>query len=126
MYMHALRIVVCCVNGSARNKDQKLVGRFLKIGYFIGYLLLCCSIENVWEIWPIKIVFGRPNAEIGRKMASGRLLFLALKWRPRMAAMERGMMTQRASVLRTFITSLLHESAEQKAGRPRKYEGSWS
>ena len=22
---------------SARNKDQKLVGRFLKIGYFIGY-----------------------------------------------------------------------------------------
>ena len=23
-------------NTSARNKDQKLVGRFLKIGYFIG------------------------------------------------------------------------------------------
>ena len=22
---------------SARNKDQKLVGRFLKMGYFIGY-----------------------------------------------------------------------------------------
>ena len=27
---------------------------------------------------PIKIDFGRPNAEIGWKMASGRLLFLAL------------------------------------------------
>ena len=25
--------------------------------------------------------FGRPNAEIGRKMASGRLLFLALYYR---------------------------------------------
>ena len=24
---------------SARNKDQKLVGRFLKIGYFIGYYI---------------------------------------------------------------------------------------
>ena len=41
-------------------------------------LLHCCSIENVWEIWPIKIDFGRPHAEIGRKMANGRLLFLAL------------------------------------------------
>ena len=29
-------------------------------------------------MWPIKIDFGRPNAEIGRKMASGQLLFLAL------------------------------------------------
>ena len=25
----------------------------------------------------------------------------------------------------TFITSLLCESAKQKAGSPRKYEGSW-
>ena len=41
-------------------------------------LLHCCSIENVWEIWPIKIDFGWLNAEIGRKMANGRLLFLAL------------------------------------------------
>ena len=31
-----------------------------------------------WEIWPIKIDFGRPNAEIGWKMANGQLLFLAL------------------------------------------------
>ena len=41
-------------------------------------LIHCCPIENIWEIWPIKIDFGRPNAEIGWKMASGRLLFLAL------------------------------------------------
>ena len=40
-------------------------------------LLHCCTIENVWEIWPIKIDFGWPNAEIGRKIASGQLLFLA-------------------------------------------------
>ena len=25
----------------------------------------------------------------------------------------------------TFIASLLHESAEQKGGRPMKYKGSW-
>ena len=25
------------LNNSARNEDQKLAGRFLKIGYFIGY-----------------------------------------------------------------------------------------
>ena len=41
-------------------------------------VLYCCPIENVGEIWPIKIVFGRPNAEIDWKMANGRLLFLAL------------------------------------------------
>ena len=41
-------------------------------------LLHCYPIENVWEVRPIKIDFGRPNAEIGQKMASGRLLFLAL------------------------------------------------
>ena len=46
----------------------------------IGRLLLyCCPIENIWEIWPIKIDFGRPNAEIGRKMANGQQLFLALE-----------------------------------------------
>ena len=63
---------------SARNKDQKLVGRFLKIGYFYR-LLIYCSIENVQEIWPTKMDFGRPNAEIDRKMAKGQLLFLALE-----------------------------------------------
>ena len=47
------------------------------------------------------------------------------KWQLRMEAMECGMVTQRAAVLRTFIASSVHESAEQKAGRPRKYEGSW-
>ena len=41
-------------------------------------LLHCYSIDNVWEIWPIKIDFGRPNAEIGWEMANGLLLFLAL------------------------------------------------
>ena len=65
-------------NNSARNKDQKLVGRFLKIGYFYR-LLIYCSIENVQEIWPTKMDFGQPNAEIGWKMANGQLLFLALQ-----------------------------------------------
>ena len=55
--------------GSTRNKDQKLADRFLKIGMFYR-LLHCCPIENVWKIWPIQIDFGRPNAEIGRKMAN--------------------------------------------------------
>ena len=75
---------VCCLLAlmglhfhSARNKDQKLVGRFLKIGYFYR-LLIYRSIENVQEIWPTKMDFGQPNAEIGRKMANGQLLFLAL------------------------------------------------
>ena len=27
----------------------------------------CCPIENVWEIWLIKIDFFQPNAEIGWK-----------------------------------------------------------
>ena len=30
-------ICECVVHASARNKDQKLVSHFLKIGYFIGY-----------------------------------------------------------------------------------------
>ena len=41
-------------------------------------LLHCCPIKNVWEIWPIKMDFGWLNAKIGRKMANGPLLFLAL------------------------------------------------
>ena len=41
-------------------------------------LLIAVPIENVQEIWPTKMDFGWPNAEIGRKMANGRLLFLAL------------------------------------------------
>ena len=36
------------------------------------------------------------------------------KWPPRMAALERGVKTQRAAAL-LFIASLFHESAEQKA-----------
>ena len=38
-----------------------------------------CPIENVQEIWPTKMNFGRLNAEIGRKMANGQLLFLVLE-----------------------------------------------
>ena len=41
-------------------------------------LLIAVPIENAQEIWPTKMDFGQPNAEIGRKMANGRLLFLAL------------------------------------------------
>ena len=58
---------------STRNKDQKLIGRLLKIEYFTGY----------YTAVPLKmsgklIDFGRPNAEIDRKMANGQLLFVAL------------------------------------------------
>ena len=38
--LHMLLLCTIIESGSshgARNKDQKLVGRFLKIGYFIGY-----------------------------------------------------------------------------------------
>ena len=60
---------------NARNKDRKLVGRFFKDRMFYRLRLIhCCFIENVWEIWLIKIDFGRPNAEIGRKMANGRFI----------------------------------------------------
>ena len=46
---------------------------FVKIGYFIGYYT-AVPFENPLEIWPIKIECGRPNAEIGRKMAKGQQL----------------------------------------------------
>ena len=72
------RRVICGPVFSARNKDQKLVGCFLKIGYFYRLLTQRCPIEFIWEIWPTKMDFGRSNAEIGQKMANGRLLFLAL------------------------------------------------
>ena len=29
---------------------------------------------NLWEIWLTKMDFGRPNAEIGWKMANGQLI----------------------------------------------------
>ena len=41
-------------------------------------LLHCCAINNVWESWPMKINFDRPNAKIGQKIGDGQLLFLAL------------------------------------------------
>ena len=40
--------------------------------------------ENVWESWLIKIDFGRPYVKIGRRMADGRLLFLALCYSARL------------------------------------------
>ena len=44
------------------------------------------------------------------------------KWRPRMAAMERGVMTQ-AGHSSIFIASLFQKSTGQKAGGP--YDGLW-
>ena len=43
-------------------------------------LLIAVPIEKVQEIWPTKMDCGWPNAEIGQKMANGRLLFLALHY----------------------------------------------
>ena len=42
----------------------------MKIEYIFYRPLYCYPIENVWEIWLIKIGFGRLNAEIDRKMAN--------------------------------------------------------
>ena len=42
---------------------------FLKMDIF--RLLIAVPIESVQEIWPIKMVFGRLNVEIGQKMANG-------------------------------------------------------
>ena len=49
---------------------------FVKMNTF--WLLIAVPTENVQEIWLTKMDYGRPNAEIGRKMANGQLLFLAL------------------------------------------------
>ena len=54
---------------SARNKEWKLVGCVEDRIFY--RLLLCCPIENVWEIWLTKMDFGWPNAEISWKMANG-------------------------------------------------------
>ena len=42
------------------------------------WLLIAVPTENVQEIWPTKMDYGWPNAEISWKMANGRLLFLTL------------------------------------------------
>ena len=55
-------------------KNQKFVGHFFKRN-----TLHCFPIENVWEIWLSKIDIGCPKADIGQKMASDQLLFLALQ-----------------------------------------------
>ena len=63
---------------SARNKDQNLLGCFFKDRMFCTQIFDCCPTDNVQEVWPTKMDFDRPNAEVGQKMANGRLLFLAL------------------------------------------------
>ena len=64
------------INFSDRNKNQKLVSRFLKIGLFVGYWL-----TSHWK-YTVSLAdqngFGQPYVEIGQKMADGQLLFLAL------------------------------------------------
>ena len=47
-------------------------------------LLIAVPIECVQETWATKMDFGRPDAEIGQKMANGRLLLLALRCRATM------------------------------------------
>ena len=66
--VHA-RVCVCvCVSG--RNKNQKLVGCFLKIWYF-NMLLITVPLKMYW-------ILVSQMLKIGRKVANGRLLFLAL------------------------------------------------
>ena len=56
------------------------IGRlFFKIKYFTCFCT-AVPLKMCGEIWPIKIDFGRPNGEVGRKMANGGLLFLALMY----------------------------------------------
>ena len=55
-----------------RKKDQELVDCLFIDGIFYR-LLKWCSIENVWEMWPIKIDFGQPNAELVRKWPTADL-----------------------------------------------------
>ena len=55
------------LGSSARNKDQKLVGHFLKIGYFIGY----------YTAVPLKMYgkYGR-----SKEILIGQMLKLVGKW----------------------------------------------
>ena len=48
---------------------KSTVAVLMKLGYF--QVPDCCPIENVQEIWPIKMDFGRPNTKIGQKIANG-------------------------------------------------------
>ena len=50
------------------------IGRLFFRKWIFIRLLIAVTIENVQEIWPTKMDFGWPNAEIGRKMANGRLI----------------------------------------------------
>ena len=75
-YRQSMYVNICTYVYSGRNKDQKLISRFLKIGLFVNYLLpshwkytVCLANQNI---------FGLSYVEIGWKMANGWLLFLAL------------------------------------------------
>ena len=59
-----------CMDHGARNKGQKLVGCFMKIGYFIGYWLL--------SHWECIGNLANHNKFWSAKCYNGRLLFLAL------------------------------------------------
>ena len=48
----------------------------LKTGYFWD-MDCCLTTENVQEIWPTKMDFDWPNAEIDRKMVNSQMLSLA-------------------------------------------------
>ena len=65
-----------CMDHSAGNKDQKLVGHFYEDRIF--YRLLIAVPLRMYRKFGWKTDFGWINAKIGQKMANGRLLFLAL------------------------------------------------
>ena len=64
-------------NDANYNCHIKVLNLFSQ-SYGVNIILIAVPIENVHEIWPTKMDFGQPNAKIDRKMANGRLLFLAL------------------------------------------------
>ena len=57
-YIHSLPISV-----------KNWLAIFLKLRHFVG--IDCRPIENVQQIWLIKMDFGWPNAKISQKMANG-------------------------------------------------------
>ena len=69
MYVYVCMCV--CMDGYAvleiRIRNWSAV--FLKMDFF--RLLIVVPIGNVQEIWLTKMDFGKPNTEIGRKMANG-------------------------------------------------------
>ena len=60
---------------SRRNKGQKLVSRYFENQTFCR-LLIVVPLKMYSKFG--RLDFGQPNVEIGRKMSTGQLLFLAL------------------------------------------------